>query len=80
MYLYGIEQGGTAICKSVKGGGREKVERMGKVSTRQAQKLVPVYEHKKNEPALFKITMDSSHMNATYMSKGFKGLRVRCIR
>ena len=51
MYLYGIEQGGTAICKSVKEGGREKVERMGKVSTRQAQKLVPVYEHK-NEPAL----------------------------
>ena len=47
LYLYGIEQDGTAICKLVSEGGREKVERMGKVSTRQAQKLVPVYEHKK---------------------------------
>ena len=37
LYLYGIEQDGTAICKLVSEGGREKVERMGKVSTRQAQ-------------------------------------------
>ena len=55
MYLYGIDQGGTAMCKSVKGGGREKVERMGKVSTRQAQKLVPVYEHKKMSQPFLKL-------------------------
>ena len=37
LYLYGIEQDGTAICKLVGEGSREKDERMGKVLTRQAQ-------------------------------------------